>query len=89
MDAKTFQPQHFQLLHQLKRRIRIFVPGLRGDQERAYIFAIILKKRPEITFVKTVPAIGSVTLYFDAKKLPKANLLILLDAVLSNFGKKK
>lgn len=89
MDAKTFQPQHFQLLHQLKRRIRIFVPGLRGDTERCHIFAIILKKRPEITFVKTVPTIGSVTLYFDALKLPKANLLILLDTVLSNFGKKK
>jgi Cu+-exporting ATPase len=89
MDAKTFQPKQFQILHQLKRRIRIFVPGLRGDPERSHIFAIILKKRPEITFVKTVPAIGSVTLYFDAKKLPKANFLILLDTVLSNFGQKK
>jgi len=89
MAAKTFQPQHFQLLHQLKRRIRIFVPGLRGDPERSHIFAIILKKRPEITFVKTVPAIGSVTLYFDDKNLPKTNLLILLDTILSNFGQKK
>ena len=89
MDIKSFQPQHFLLHHQLKRRIRILVPSLRGDPERSHIFAIILKKRPEITFVKTVPAIGSVTLYFDAQKLPKANLLILLDFVLSNFGKKK
>jgi Cu+-exporting ATPase len=32
------------------------------DPERTYIFEIILKKRPEIKAIKSVPEIGSVTL---------------------------
>lgn len=89
MRTQTFHPSHFRLLHHTRNRVRIFVPTLKKDEERAYIFAIILKKRPEITFVKVTPEIGSVTIFFDAEKLPKANLLILLDAVLGNIGKRK
>ncbi len=83
------QPKHFELVHELKNRIRIHVPILKKDPERTYIFEIILKKRPEIKSIKSVPDIGSVTLYFDHAKLPKENLLTILDMVLGNIGKKK
>ncbi len=83
------QTKNFKLVHQLKNRIRIIVPILKKDPERTYIFEIILKKRPEIKSIKSVPEIGSVTLYFDHVHLPMSNLLTLLDTVLGNIGKKK
>ena len=80
---------HFKLVHQLKRRIRIESSVLKNDQERSYIFEILLKKRPEIKRVRSVYALGSVVIEFDPEHLPKKNLLILLDAVLSNIARKK
>lgn len=80
--------KNFQIVHQLARRIRIVSPILKNDQERAYIFEIILKKRPEIKRVKTVWEIGSVVIEFDPAGLPKKNLLILLEAVLGNIAHK-
>ena len=62
---------------------------LAKDVERSYIFEILLKKRPEIKRVRSVIAIGSVVIYFDAERLPVKNLLILLDAVLGNIATKK
>jgi len=80
--------KNFHIVHQLARRIRIVSPILKNDQERAYIFEIILKKRPEIKRVKTVWEIGSMVIEFDPAGLPKKNLLILLDAVLGNIANK-
>jgi len=80
--------QHFRLAHQLPRRVRIIAPALKKDQERGYIFAILLKKRPEIKKVKSVFELGSVVVEFDPKRLPKANLLTLLDAILGNISQK-
>ena len=80
--------KNFQIAHQLARRLRIVSPIIKNDQERAYIFEIILKKRPEIKRVKTVCSIGSVVIEFDNAGLPKKNLLILLDAVLGNIAHK-
>ncbi len=87
--TQPFQPKHFELLHELKNRIRIHIRILEKDPERTYIFEIILKKRPEIKSIKSVPEIGSVTLYFDHSALPKQNLLTILDMVLGNIGTKK
>ncbi len=78
--------KHFKLVHQLKRRIRIVSPILKNDVERGYIFEILLKKREEIKKVRSVFALGSVVIEFDASRLPKANLLILIDAVLGNLA---
>ncbi|MDC9728825.1 MAG: heavy metal translocating P-type ATPase [Methyloprofundus sp.] len=87
--SSDFQAKNFTLYHKIKNRIRICVPILKKDPERTYIFEIILKKRPEIKSMKSVPEIGSVTIYFDQEKLPTENLLTLLDMVLGNIGKKK
>jgi Cu+-exporting ATPase len=64
-------------------------PILKNDQERGYIFEILLKKRPEIKKVRSVYALGSAVIEFDPAGLPKKNLLILLDAVLGNIARKK
>ncbi|MDD1636868.1 MAG: heavy metal translocating P-type ATPase [Methylococcaceae bacterium] len=89
MDTQTSTPKNFQLVHQLTRRIRIMSPVLKNDQERGYILEILLKKRPEIKKIRSVYALGSVVIEFDPARLPKKNLLILLDAVLGNIARKK
>ncbi len=89
MDTQTSAPKNFHLVHQLKRRIRILSPVLKNDQERGYIFEILLKKRPEIKNIRSVYALGSVVIEFDPTRLPTNNLLILLDAVLGNIARKK
>ena len=89
MDIQTSAPKNFQLVHQLTRRIRIISPVLKNDQERGYIFEILLKKRPEIKKIRSVFALGSVVIEFDPTRLPEKNLLILLDAVLGNIARKK
>lgn len=88
MDTITPHYKNFSLVHQLKRRIRIIAPVLKKDQERGYIFEILLKKRPEIKRVRSTIALGSVVIEFDPLRLPKSNLLILIDAVLGNIAGK-
>ncbi len=89
MDSEMPEYKHFQLQHQLKNRIRIITPVLKNDPERGYIFEILLKKRPEITDVRSVFGIGSVAIEFDSSRFPAKNLLIMLDAVLGNIASKK
>ena len=89
MDTPIYKPKNFQLAHQLSRRIRILSPVLKNDQERGYIFEILLKKRPEIKRIRSVYDLGSVVIEFDPVGLPKPNLFILLDAVLGNIARKK
>ncbi|MEQ1530817.1 MAG: heavy metal translocating P-type ATPase [Methylococcales bacterium] len=89
MDTQILTPKNYQIVHQLSRRVRIVSPILKNDQERSYIFEIILKKRPEIKKVRSVPALGSVVIEFDPTGLPKKNLLVLLDAVLGNIAHKQ
>jgi len=81
-----FQPRHYHIEHALRRRVRILVPALRKDFERSYILDILLRKRPGVREVRTVPEIGSVVVHFDPARLPKINLLALLDAVIPNLG---
>jgi len=80
---------HGQLVHELKRRIRVVSPVLLKDLERAYVLEILLKKRQGILDVRTVPEIGSITIHFDPAKLAKADMITTLDALLGNLGRKK
>ncbi len=89
MVSQSLIPKNFEVVHELERRIRIISPVLKNDQERAYIFEILLKKRPEIKRVRLVCSIGSVVIEFNPDGLPKKNLLILLDAVLGNIAQKR
>ncbi|MGD0959117.1 MAG: heavy metal translocating P-type ATPase [Methylomonas sp.] len=87
--SDNYAYKNFRLQHQLENRLRIITPVLINDRERAYILEILLKKRPEISLVRTAIALGSVAIHFDSNLLPKKNLLILLDAVLANLGHKQ
>lgn len=87
-DSALSSYKNFTLAHQLKRRVRIVAPVLKKDQERAYIFEILLKKRPEIKKVRSTIPLGSVVIEFDPAHLPKQNLLQLIDAVLGNIAHK-
>ena len=89
MDSETIEYKNFRVQHELSHRIRIITPVLKNDPERGYILEILLKKRPEITNVRTVSGIGSVVIEFDASRFPKKNLLIMLDAVLGNIAQKQ
>ncbi len=64
----------------------MIVPALAKDFERTYILAILLRKHGGIHEVRTVPEIGSVLVWFDPKRLPKADLLKLLDRLIGNLG---
>ncbi|MCK4841668.1 MAG: copper-translocating P-type ATPase [Methylococcales bacterium] len=89
MDSEIVDYKNFNLVHQLKRRIRIVSAILEKDLERCYIVEILLKKRFAIKHVRTSFSLGSVVIDFDPSGLPKKNLLILLDAVLGNLALKK
>jgi Cu+-exporting ATPase len=80
--------KNFTLVHQTSQRVRIIAPALKKDQERGYIFEILLKKRSEIKKVRSSIQLGSVAIEFDQQRLPKQNLLTLLDAVLGNIAHK-
>ncbi len=88
MKANNQRLVHVQVVHELKRRVRVISPVLRKDPERTYILEILLKKRAGILDVRSVPSIASVAIRFDPKQLPKTNLLTLLDALLGNIGQK-
>ncbi|MDE2309743.1 MAG: heavy metal translocating P-type ATPase, partial [Betaproteobacteria bacterium] len=81
-------PARFAVAHRLVRRLRIVSPLLAKDPERCYILEILLRKRPEIKEVRSVPAIGSVTLHYDSARLPEARLLAALDALIGNISAK-
>ncbi|WFP51984.1 heavy metal translocating P-type ATPase [Methylomonas sp. EFPC3] len=89
METEIPIPKNFELRHQLRNRVRIVSRVLADDPERGYILEILLKKRPEIKRVRSVFAIGSVVIEFDSSRLPKKNLLIMLDAVLGNIAQKQ
>jgi Cu+-exporting ATPase len=86
--VNEFQPRHYRIEHELRRRVRIVAPSLRKDAERAHILGVLLSKRSGIKKVRATPDIGTVVIYFDPRSLPKLQLLSLLDAVLPNLGKR-
>ena len=88
-SSHTGSLSHGKVVHALNRRVRIVSPILLKDPERSCVLEILLQKRDGIEKVSTVPDIASVVIYFDPKKLPKATLFTLLDALLANLGKRK
>ncbi|MGZ8216170.1 heavy metal translocating P-type ATPase [Methylomagnum sp.] len=82
-----FEPRHFRIEHQLRRRVRVVAQSLRKDAERLYILEILLRKRSGIKAIRVVPDIGSMTIHFDPARLPRTNLYALLDAVIPNLGR--
>jgi Cu+-exporting ATPase len=75
------------IVHRLKRRVRILAPVLKGDDERACLLDILLRKHPAIKAVRVVAAIGSVAVHFDPHRMPGDHVIRLLDTVIGNLGK--
>jgi len=84
-SAKLFES--FTLVHDLRRRVRVIAPTLRKDLERTYAAEILLRKHKGIRHVRTIPQLGSVAVEFDPARLPKENLLRLLDRLIDNLGR--
>jgi Cu+-exporting ATPase len=81
-----YTPTNYQLVHRLRRRVRLQAPTLRGDEERIALLEILLRKHPQIKRVRGVVGIGSVAIHFDPRELPIDNLLQLLDTVIGNLS---
>jgi P-type Cu+ transporter len=88
-SSHTGNLTHGKVVHALNRRVRIISPVLLKDPELACVLEILLQKRDGIEKVRTVPDIASIVIHFDPKKLPKAKLFTLLDALLGNLGNRK
>jgi len=80
--------RNFEVVHQTNNQVRIKASCLYQDPERAYILEILLLNREAIEIVQSVPEMASVAVQFDPLILPRENLLILLDAILTNIGSK-
>ncbi len=81
----SYTPSHYQLVHRLRRRVRIVAPGLRGDRERMALLEILLRKHPQLKRVRGVSELGSLAIHFDPHSLPAERLLPMLDAVVGNL----
>jgi Cu+-exporting ATPase len=78
--------QNFQVVHLLRRRVRLQVPLLTKQDERTYAFEILLRKLPFIRRVHVVVAIGSVTIHFDPQQITLAKLFAQIDAIIPKLG---
>lgn len=78
--------KNYRLVHRLPWRLRILAPSLVKDEERCYLVEILLRKHAAIRDVRAVPQIGSVTIEYDAARLPEPRLVALIDAVIGNLA---
>lgn len=76
---------HFSIEHRLKRRLRITVPDLKGDPERLYALEILLRKRPAIRSIRSIPEIGGMVIQYQPKELKEFDLLKLLSGIIPNL----
>jgi len=77
---------HIGVAHVLGRRVRVVAPTLKGDEERACLLEILLRKHAAIRAVRVTAAIGSVVVHFDPHRMPRNSLLRLLDTIVQNLG---
>lgn len=88
MSKAVISYKNFQVVKSWDNRVKVISPVLIGEPERAYIFQILLNKRPEIKEMLLTVQSGEVDIKFDAESLPKENLLTAMDAILGNVGNK-
>jgi Cu+-exporting ATPase len=76
----------FVIVHRLSRRLRLVAPALVKNPERCYLVEILLRKRPEIRAVRSVPEIGSLAVHYDPARLPEEKLLALLENLIGHVA---
>ena len=85
IDPSPF-PEHFTVVHALRRRLRLLTPVVYKDRERAYLLEILLTRHPGIARVRAVPDIGSVAVHYDPARVTEERLLVVLERVLGNLA---
>ncbi|GAB0056175.1 putative copper-importing P-type ATPase A [Candidatus Magnetaquicoccaceae bacterium FCR-1] len=73
----------FEVAHRLNRRLRVVIPGLRRDEERCALVAVLLMKHPAIRKVRVEARIGSLAIHFDPESMAEAWLSRLLGGMLA------
>ena len=76
-----------QVVHALRRRVRVVIPALKGDDERLCLLEILLRKHVAIREVRLAPGIGSVAVHFDPAVMKGEAVLRLLDTLAGNLGR--
>ncbi|MCX7897714.1 MAG: heavy metal translocating P-type ATPase [Rhodocyclaceae bacterium] len=76
----------YRLVHRLPWRLRLISPILAQDEEKSYLFEILLRKHPAVRGVRLSPRIGSAAIDYDAQRLPEHRLLAVVDAILGNLA---
>ncbi len=87
MTAKK-QTDQFTIINQSERQIKIIVPSLFCNKERAAILQTVLLMRDAIENLKIDIKTNSVTIDFNPNILQKDSLLDLIATVLNNFCQK-
>lgn len=85
---KKHRLSQFTITDQSSRQIKIIVPSLFNDKERAAVLRTILLMRDAIEEVRVEVKTNLVTVDYDPESIPKNNLINLLSGVLSNFSQK-
>ncbi|MBL8392092.1 MAG: copper-translocating P-type ATPase [Candidatus Accumulibacter sp.] len=84
MSSGDYRNLH--VVHRLRRRLRVIAPQLVRNEERSYILEILLRKRPEISDVRAVAALGSLAIHYDPRRLPEARLLASVDDLIGRLA---
>jgi Cu+-exporting ATPase len=85
---KKHKLSQFTITYQSDQKIKIIVPSLFNDEERAVVLKTILLMRDAIEEVRAEVKTNAVTINYNDKVLPKQNLINLLQSVLKNFSQK-
>lgn len=88
MSSTLTEYKNFHVVKTWENRVKLLSPVLAGEPERAYIFQILLNKRPEIKEMLLTVKSGEVDIRFAEALLPRENLLKAVDAILGNVAKK-
>ena len=78
----------FTITDQSRQQIKMIVPSLFNDNERALVLKTILLMRDAIEEVSVEIKRNVVVINYNPEQLPRQNLLNLLEGVLKNFSQK-
>ncbi len=87
MPEKT-NYQHFNVIKTWNDKVKVTSPVIKGSSDKAYIFQVLLNKRPEITELMMTVHSGVIDIKFKPESLPLQSLLTAMDAILLNVAKK-
>ncbi|WP_031433413.1 heavy-metal-associated domain-containing protein [Methylomarinum vadi] len=88
MTSESIEYKNFRLVKTWENRVKVIAPALQGEPERAYIFQILLNKRPEIQELLITVKSGEIDIKFAAESLSREQLLLAMDNILGNVAKK-